>query len=84
MNAPRRSRTDPIVVLEAALVVLLLAVFILLYVVPTETRLEGVPWWSPVVLVGLFLTVIGVDAVRRKRRGRRMLDEMFEDHGRTP
>ena len=42
--APRRtSSTDPLLLLEAALVILLIALFLFLYVVPTRTRLSDIP-----------------------------------------
>lgn len=68
-GAPRRGPgTDPILWVETGLVVLLLALFLFLYVVPTETRLRGVPWWSPILLGILSLAVLLLDAWRRKRR----------------
>jgi hypothetical protein len=80
-GAPRRSPgTDMVLLLEAGLVVLLLVLFLLLYVVPTQTRLRGVPWWSPVVLGALSLGILLLDAWRRKRRSRQEMKKMMEEH----
>ena len=85
MTAARREpRADRLALIEAGMVLLLLVLFLFLYVVPTENRLYGVYWWSPLPLVALFFAVLLVDARRRKRRGRRHLEEMMEDHGRAP
>jgi hypothetical protein len=77
---PRSPTSDPLLLLEAGLVVLLFILFVLLYVVPTQTRLQGLPWWSPVILGGLSLGILLLDAWRRKRRGRREMKQMIDEH----
>lgn len=79
--APRRtSSTDPLLLLEAALVILLIALFLFLYVVPTRTRLSDIPWWSPVLLGGLLFGLLLFHAWRRKRSQRRDIKAMMEEH----
>ena len=75
---PAAGNYDPILLLEAVLFLLLLALFIALYVVPTQTRLSNVDWWAPVVLGGLSLLLLLVDASRRKRRARRDLERVID------
>jgi hypothetical protein len=83
MSAARRSPSrpnDPILILEAVLALLLLALFIALYVFPTQTGTDRVSWWTPVVLGGLALALLLLDARRRKQRHRRDLREMIDEH----
>lgn len=77
---PPDRRNDPLLLVEAGLALLLLALFILLYVVPTQTGDARVSWWTPLVLGGLALVVLLLDARRRKLRHRRELQEMLEEH----
>jgi hypothetical protein len=79
-KAPRRTAsTDPLLLLEACLVILLAALFLFLYVVPTRTRLSDVPWWSPVLLGGLLFGLLLFHTWRRKRRNRREMKAMIEE-----
>ena len=83
MSAARRSPdrpNDPLLLIEAVLALLLLALFIALYVFPTQTGTDRVSWWTPVVLGGLALALLLLDARRRKQRHRRDLREMIDQH----
>jgi hypothetical protein len=83
MSPARRSSArpnDPLLLVEATLALLLLALFIALYVFPTQTGTDRVSWWTPIVLGGLALALLLVDARRRKQRHRRDLQEMFDEH----
>lgn len=77
---PASGNYDPILLIEAVLFLLLLGLFIALYVVPTETRLSDVAWWSPVLLGALSLLLLLLDTTRRKRRSRRDLQRMIDSH----
>ena len=70
---------DPVVLLEAGLCVLLVVFFVFLYLLPTEQRLSGVPWYSPLILGTLSLAILLVDVVRRKRRYRRRTRTVLDD-----
>ena len=70
---------DPLVLVEAGLCLLLVVLFVFLYVLPTEQRLSGVPWYSPVILGTLSLAVLLVDVARRKRRYRRRARSVLDD-----
>jgi hypothetical protein len=80
-NARRREKgvDDPVLLVEAGLALILIALFVFLYVIPTETRLSGVRWWAPLVLGGLLFSLLALDARRRKRRSRREVQRMIED-----
>lgn len=77
---------DPIVLVEALLALLLLILFIALYVYPsqTQTGTGRIAWWTPVLLGAVALALLLVDARRRKRRYRKEMDEMIEDHLGSP
>lgn len=76
----RGTRNDPVLLIEAGLMVLLIGLFIFLYIVPTERRMNGVSWWAPVLLGGLSLTVLILDGWRRRRQYRRSMGEMIDQH----
>ncbi len=76
----RGAQNDPVLLIEAGLVVLLIALFIFLYIVPTERRMDGVSWWAPVLLGSLSLAVLLLDAWRRRRQYRRSMGEMIDHH----
>lgn len=83
MSIARRSPSrpnDPLLIIEAVLALLLLALFVALYVFPTQTGSERISWWTPVVLGGLALALLLLDARRRKQRHRRDLQEMIDEH----
>jgi peptidoglycan/LPS O-acetylase OafA/YrhL len=77
---PPQRRNDPVLLIEACLALLLLALFIALYVFPTQTGATRISWWTPVVLGGFALGLLLLDGWRRKRRHRREVQEMMEDH----
>lgn len=80
VGAPRsRRRSDPVLLAEAALVILLIVLFLFLYARPSQDRLTGLSWWSPVLLGGVALGVLLVDRWRRRRRYRREMQEMKEE-----
>lgn len=76
----RGSRNDPVLLLEAGLIVLLIGLFIFLYILPSAESLADVPWWAPILLGGLLFAVLLIDAWRRRRRYRRSINEMLEHH----
>lgn len=76
----RGTQNDPVLLVEAGLLVLLIGLFIFLYIVPTERQMDGVSWWAPVLLGGLSLTVLLLDRWRRRRKYRRSMGEVIEQH----
>ena len=81
---------DLLLLLEVALVLLLLGLFIAFYLVPAEEGTLGRPWWRTPVVVGLFFLVLGMEHRRRKRRAKSGLSNALADtraragEGRTP
>ena len=65
-NPPRR--TDRILLLEAVLALLLIALFLGLYFVPAGKPTFEPEWWAWPVLAGLFFGILLLDQWRRKRR----------------
>lgn len=55
-------------IVEVALILLLLGLFIAFYLVPAEGGTIGGPWWRTPLLVGLFFGVLALEARRRKRK----------------
>lgn len=62
------SGADLSLLLEVALGLLLLGLFIAFYLVPAEEGTAGWPWWRTPILVGLFFGVLALEARRRKRK----------------
>ena len=85
-NARRREKRidDPVLLVEVALALILIALFVFLYVIPTETRLSGVRWWAPLALGGLLFSLLALDARRRRRRSHRVVQRMIEDQRGDP
>ena len=69
-QTPAGSGTDPILLLEAVLALLLFALFVMLYFVPAGTARFQPAWWAWPVLAGLFFGILLLDQWRRKRRGK--------------
>jgi hypothetical protein len=67
MTTPR-STTDPILLVEAGLALLLFGLFIALYLVPAEDGVAGTRWWAAPLLAALFFGILGLEGWRRKRR----------------
>jgi uncharacterized integral membrane protein len=78
-RTPENRVNDPVLLVEAVLAVILIALFVFLYVIPTETRLSGMRWWAPLLLGGLLFSLLALDARRRKRRSRRLVQRIIED-----
>ena len=82
-NSPRRG-VDRILLLEALLALLLVALFLLLYFVPAgEPTFEPV-WWAWPVLAGLFFGILLLDRWRRKRHGKLGLSNALPEREVTP
>lgn len=80
MERPRwTAGTDLLLLLEVALVLLLLGLFVAFYLVPAEEGTVGRPWWRTPVVVGLFFLVLGLERRRRKRRARSGLSNALAD-----
>jgi membrane protein implicated in regulation of membrane protease activity len=63
--------TDPLLLVEAALVLILFALFVFLFLLPAG-RPPFVPrWWTWLLVGSAFFGVVGLDAWRRKRGRRR-------------
>jgi lipopolysaccharide export LptBFGC system permease protein LptF len=67
-QTPPRSGSDPILLVEAVLVLLLFALFIMLYFVPAGGGTLEPRWWAWPVLALLFFGILGLEHWRRKRR----------------
>jgi len=64
-SPPRR--TDPLLLVEAALVLILFALFVYFFLVPAASAPYDPAWWTWLVLGALFFAVIALDAARRRR-----------------
>lgn len=64
------SGVDLTLLLEVALVLLFLGLFIAFYLVPAEEGTVALPWWRTPLLVGLFFGVLALEARRRKRKAK--------------
>ena len=82
-NHPR-GPTDRILVLEALLALLLVALFLGLYFVPAGEPMFEPEWWAWPVLGGLFFGILLLDQWRRKRRARSGLSNALPDAEVTP
>lgn len=78
VGSPRRRGSDPIVLIEAALILLFLILFLFLYVLHSKERLGDVPWWAPVILGAVALAALLLDNWRRRRRYRREIEDLME------
>lgn len=67
--------TDRTLLVEVVLGLVLLALFVILYLIPAESAFAVRRWWSAPVLVGLFFVILALDARRRKQRNRTALRE---------
>jgi peptidoglycan/LPS O-acetylase OafA/YrhL len=63
-----RSGTDRLLLLEAGLVLLLFALFVILYFVPVGEGSFAPQWWTWPLLVGLFFGILALEHRRRKQR----------------
>ena len=81
-NPPRR--TDRILLLEALLALVLVALFMVLYFVPASDPPFEPEWWAWPVLGGLFFGILLLDQWRRKRRGKSGLSNALPEREVTP
>jgi peptidoglycan/LPS O-acetylase OafA/YrhL len=65
-----RSGSDPILILEALLALVLFGLFMMLYFLPAGGATFEPEWWAWPVLVGLFFGILALDRWRRKRRAK--------------
>jgi len=77
-------RTDPILLLEAGLTLLLFALFIILYFQPAGTGDVVPEWWTAPLLGALFFTILLLERWRRKRRGKSELSRGLADPTEAP
>ena len=66
-------RTDPILLLEAVLALVLFGLFILLYFRPFGLGDPTPAWWTAPLLGGLFFAILFLERWRRKKRNRAAL-----------
>ena len=64
-RAPRGS--NPLLLVEAALALLLFGLFVYLYLLPAARPPFDPAWWTWPLLGVLFFTLVGLDAWRRKK-----------------
>ena len=76
--------TDRILLLEAVLTLLLIALFMLLYFVPAGQATFEPAWWAWPVLAGLFFGILLLDRWRRKRQGKPGLSSALPEREVTP
>ena len=69
-QTPPRSGSDPILLVEAVLVLVLFALFIVLYFVPAGGGMLEPRWWAWPLLALLFFGILLLDHWRRKRHAR--------------
>jgi peptidoglycan/LPS O-acetylase OafA/YrhL len=82
-NRPR-SGADRILLLEALLTLVLVALFMVLYFVPASDPTFEPEWWAWPVLAGLFFGILALDRWRRKRRGRMGLSNALPEQEVAP
>ena len=78
------SGVDRILLLEAALALLLFALFMALYFVPAGEATFQPAWWAWPVLAGLFFGILLLDQWRRKRRAKSGLSNALPEGEVTP
>lgn len=64
-GAPRG--TDPLLLAEAGLAIVLFALFFYLFLIPAARPLYDPAWWTWPLLGSLFFALIGLDSWRRRR-----------------
>ena len=67
---PPRPGADWILLLEALLALVLVALFLVLYFVPASDPPFEPEWWAWPVLAALLFGILALDRWRRRRRGR--------------
>ena len=82
-NHPRGS-TDRILLLEALLALVLIALFMALYFVPAGQATFEPRWWAWPLLAGLFFGILLLDQWRRKRRAKSGLSNALPEAEVTP
>jgi hypothetical protein len=63
-----RKPADPILLIEAALVLVFLGLFLALYFVPAGEGSLLPQWWAWPILAGIFFGILLLERWRRKRR----------------
>lgn len=76
--------TDPLLLGEAALALLLFALFVYLFLVPVARPPFAPDWWTWPLLALVFFALVGVDALRRKRRRDRERGSGRSSRGASP
>lgn len=76
-----RSGTDRVLLLEAVLVLVLLALFLILYFVPAGEGTFEPAWWAWPLLAALFFGILGLEQWRRKRRAKSGLSNALPEAG---
>lgn len=66
-----RGSTDPILLVEAGLVLLLFGLFVVLYIVPAGEGTLVPKWWAAPLLGANFFGILFLERWRRKRREKR-------------
>lgn len=80
MAHPRRAtRTDPVLLLEVALGLTMIALFVWLFWIPASQGPFVPRWWAGWLLAGMFFGIVGLDAWRRRRRRSLELRETLEE-----
>ena len=67
---PYRQRPDPVLLLEAVLVLALFVLFLVLYLVPAGSGALIPAWWAWPLLATVFFGILLLERWRRKRRDR--------------
>jgi hypothetical protein len=80
----RAGPADRLLVVEVALVLLLFALAVGLYIIPAEQPAAFLPdWWAGIVLAILFFSIVVLHALRRRRgpgaAAHVVLDEPVDD-----
>jgi protein-S-isoprenylcysteine O-methyltransferase Ste14 len=79
VEEPSPTRNDPLLLLEAVLVVLLVVLFIVLYFIPIASDSFLPEWWAWIVLAILFFGVLALDSWRRRKRRREELHRAIRE-----
>ena len=79
---PTSRSTDPALVAEIGLTLLLIGLGIYLYLRPAAENMAGVQWWHWLLLTVLFFAILGIHRWRQRRLGNRALHETIAEDAR--